>query len=138
DVPGDVAAMLGEIQYGIADNLPGTMIGDVAASVRGVKFHVQLLEQSLAGVQMIASSVSPKRDHVRVLADQQDVWNRLGFAGLDELALQLTRRPVGDSPQVHHPTGCLRLFHAPHSMSASRAARSVVDGKTAHRVEGIA
>jgi len=55
-----------------------------------------LLEQSIPGAKVIASSVSPERNHVGMLAKQQDIRNGAGFARLDEPLLQFTRGPVGD------------------------------------------
>ena len=96
DVPADIAAVLGQIQDRIADDLAGTVVGDVAATVAGMEFDVHLFEQAVPDAQMIAGSISPERDHVRMLAKKQHVGNRARFARLDELALQFARGAVGD------------------------------------------
>jgi hypothetical protein len=42
DVPADVAAMFGEIEDGVADDLAGTVVGDVAAAVGFVEGDIYL------------------------------------------------------------------------------------------------
>ena len=37
---------------------------------------------------MFVFSVAAERDHVRMLAEEQDVGNGAGFAGFDELMLE--------------------------------------------------
>ena len=91
--------MLGQIQDRIADDLPGAMIGDVAAAVAGMEFHVHLSKQAVSGAQMLALAVSAERDHVGMLAEKQHVGNRLRLARLDEPPLQLASAGVGNQPK---------------------------------------
>ena len=110
DVPADVAAVLGKIEDRIADDLAGTVIGDVAAAVAGMKFDVLLREQSVGDAQIVAGAVAAERDDMGVLAEEQHVGDGASFAGSDELPLQFVRRGVGDQPQIHHPAGFLVCF----------------------------
>ena len=89
DVPAHVATEFGEIKDGIADNLSGAVIGDVATAVGCVEGDVHLCEQAVTGAEMFFFSVAAERDHVGVLAEQQHVGNGAGFAGFDELLLQM-------------------------------------------------
>jgi hypothetical protein len=87
DVPASVAAMLCQIKDRVADNLPGTMIGDIAAAVGRMKFHLHLRKQAIVSAQVFAFAVPPEGDHVRVLAEKQNVGNCIRFARFDEFAL---------------------------------------------------
>ena len=88
DVPANVAAMLGEIENRIADDLAGAVIGDVAAAVGGMEFDVHLLQHALVRAQIFGLAVAAERDYVRMLAEEQDIGNRAGFAGFDRAMLQ--------------------------------------------------
>ena len=105
DVPAHVAAMLREIQDGIADDLAGAVIGDVAAAIARMEGDVHLREQAFAGTQVFAFAIAAESDHVRMLAEQQDIGNRAGFARFHCARLQRTCRGIGQQPQIHYPAG---------------------------------
>ena len=49
----------------------------------------------MAGAEIFFFSVAAQSDHMRVLAEEQDVWDRAGFAGFDELILERAGFGVG-------------------------------------------
>ncbi len=44
DEPADIAAIFGEIYNRVANHLPGTVIGDIATAIRGMKGDAHLFE----------------------------------------------------------------------------------------------
>ena|ERR1700723_2198329 len=96
DVPADIPAMLGEIEDRIADDLPGAVIGDIAAAIGGMKLDIHLPKHAIRGAQVFELAVAAKRDDVRMLAEEQNIGNRTGLAGLDRATLQFARGRVGD------------------------------------------
>ena len=106
DVPAHVAAMLREIEDGIADDLAGAVVGDVAAAIGRGKVDVHLREHAFAGTEMFVFSIAAESDHVRMLAKQQHIGNRAGFARCHCARLQFTCRGIGQQPQIHRPAGC--------------------------------
>src|SRR5271156_4688242 len=62
---------------------------------------------------MFFISVTAEGDYVRVLAEQQDVRDRAGFAGLDELVLRRPRWGVGQEACVYGPTDFFGVVHEP-------------------------
>jgi hypothetical protein len=87
--------MLGEIHDRVTDDLSRSMVSDVAAAVCGAEFDAYLLEQMMARSQMLALSVSPKRDHVRMLAEKQHVRDGARFARFEHPTLEFASRTVG-------------------------------------------
>ena len=49
NVPANVAAMFGEIENRVADDLAGAVIGDVAAAVGGMEFDIHLPKDAICG-----------------------------------------------------------------------------------------
>ena len=86
DVPADVAAKLGKIKDGVADDLAGAVIGDVATAVGFVEGDIHLREQVIAGAEIFFLSVATQRDCVGMLAEEQDVGNRRRPCGLRRVA----------------------------------------------------
>ena len=162
DVPADVAAMLGKIKDGVADDLAGAVIGDVATAVGFVEGDIHLREQVIAGAEIFFFSVAAQRDYVRVLAEEQDVGNGAGLAGFDELLLERACWGVGQHACVYLPADFFWLLHEtiavsgglpPISIAITAQARLpmlpkplhkflhralVVDAQTAHGVECVA
>jgi|SRR5580658_1871864 hypothetical protein len=60
---------------------------------------------------MFFFSVAAQGDCVRMLAEEQDVWDCAGFAGFDELMLELAGEGVGQEVCVYVPTDFFWLLH---------------------------
>ena len=115
-VPADIPTMIGEVQNRIGDHLAGAMIGDVAATVRGMEFNVHLRKQVTARKQMLLLAVPSQGDYVGVLAQQQHIGNGSGFSRRYDPALQITALAVGYQPQIHNPANlavCVQYFPPP-------------------------
>src|ERR1700735_1545112 len=82
-VPTNIATMPGQIQDRVAHDLPWTMVGDVAATVRLAKLDIHLRKQTIASSQMFRLPIAAERDHMRVLAEQQHVGNFIFLARRD-------------------------------------------------------
>jgi hypothetical protein len=67
----------------------------------------------VAGAEMFFFSVAAERDHVRVLAEEQDVGNGASFAGFDELTLERTSWGVGQEACVYLPADFFWVVHEP-------------------------
>src|SRR5271163_960354 len=65
----------------------------------------------MAGAEIFFFSVAAQGDHVRVLAEEQDVWDGAGFAGFDELILERAGCGVGQEACVHLPASFFWLLH---------------------------
>jgi hypothetical protein len=63
------------------------MIGDVTATIGRVKLHLHLRKQTIVRTQVFALAVAPERNHVRVLAEEQNIGNCVCFARFDEFVL---------------------------------------------------
>ncbi len=95
----DVLSIGLEIDDRVADDLPGTVVGDIAAAAGFVDGDASRLEQRGRGEDVRAASVASdaEREHVGVLEQQQLVVNRAGFSLLHERALQRQRVVVRDA-----------------------------------------
>src|SRR5271156_5597652 len=62
---------------------------------------------------MFFISVAAEGDYVRVLAEQQDVWDRAGFASLDEFLLERARGGGGQEACVYVPTDFFGVVQEP-------------------------
>src|SRR5271163_2406996 len=67
----------------------------------------------IAGAEIFFFSVAAQGDHVRVLAEEQDVWDVAGFAGFDELILERAGLGVGQEACVHLPADFFWVDHEP-------------------------
>jgi len=66
-----------------------------------MKFHTLLPQDAFRYQQILAFGVPPERDHVRMLAKQQHVLDRVSLARRDEAFLQFPRFRVADQTQIH-------------------------------------
>ena len=112
-VPADVATVFGEIEDGVADDLSGAVVGDVAAAVGFVEGDVHLGQQAVAGAEMFFFSVAAQGDDVGVLAEEQDVGDGASFAGFDELILERAGWGVGQEACVYLPADFFWVVHVP-------------------------
>jgi hypothetical protein len=76
-----------------------------------VEGHIHLREQVVVGTKMFFFSVAAQGDGVRMLAEEQDVWNGAGFAGFDELMLERAGWGVGQEACVYLPADFLWALH---------------------------
>jgi hypothetical protein len=86
-----VASIRPQIQDGIADELPGTVIGDVAAASRLVHFDSPCGERLGRCDQMSSCCVClhPKGDDMRMLEQEKHVRDPPGSPLFDERALHI-------------------------------------------------
>ena len=108
-----VASIGPEIQDGIADDLPGAVIGDVAAAARLVHLDLPRGEQIGRGDQVRSRRIGldAKRDDVRVLEQKKEVRDAPGPALFDERALHIARNGIRNDAKppdfqlTHTPNG---------------------------------
>ena len=106
-VPANVAANFAEIQNRIADELSRPVIGDVAAAIGFKKRNAHPAQHLVRGAKIGNFSAAAQRDHVRVLAQQQNVGDGAGFARGGHAPLQLPRRAVFHETEIDDQ----QLFH---------------------------
>jgi hypothetical protein len=73
----------------------------------------------IAGAEMFFFAVAAQGDGVRMLAEEQEVWDRAGFAGFDELMLERAGWGVGQEACVHLPADFFWVVHGPLKMHRS-------------------
>jgi hypothetical protein len=78
-----------------------------------VEGDVHLREQMVAPTEIFAIPVAAQSDCVRMLAEEQDVWDDAGFAGFDELMLERAGWGVGQEACVHLPADFFWVVHEP-------------------------
>jgi hypothetical protein len=96
-----ITAIRPEIEDGITDELPGPVVGDVAAASGLMNLNAFSRERGRRrdDVRAAAASFGAEGDDWRMLEQQQRVANPSGAPIFDQLALHLERRGVLDSPQ---------------------------------------
>ena len=94
---GQIAA---QIDDGIADELAGAVVGDIAAAIDLVQLHAALCEQFVAGEDIGAMRVAAKREHRRMLQQQQRVADEVLLARSDDLLLDGEAFRVGDAAEM--------------------------------------
>ena len=87
------------------------MISDIATPVGSVKLDIHLCKQMIGRKQMFASAVTPERNYMRVLAEQQHVWNRTFFARLNDSLLEIARQVIRHEPESYYPADFFFLVH---------------------------
>ncbi len=80
-------AQAAQIEDGVADELAGTVIGDIAAAVDFVEGDAARSEHLVGGENIGAVGVAPQREHGRMLEQQQRVADAFLLAQRDELLL---------------------------------------------------
>jgi len=89
-----------EIQDGIANNLAGTVIGDVAAAIGFAKFDTLLTENVFGGEQILLAGIAPERDDMRMLAEEKNIINGGSLLCGHEAFLQGVGVRPGDEAKV--------------------------------------
>ena len=75
-----VALPFAQVHDGIADDLPRSVIGDVAAAVGGMESDTGAGQDLFAGQQVFHVTVAPHRDGVGVLQQEELVGDGAGLA----------------------------------------------------------
>jgi hypothetical protein len=96
----NVAADGIEIEDGIADELAGTVIGDVAASVCFAELDIFLSEDIFGGEEIFLAGVAAEGEDVRMFAEEEDVVDGAGFAGGDDALLEGVGSGPGEESEV--------------------------------------
>ena len=94
---GEVAA---QIDDGVADELSGAVIGDVAATVDLVQLDVARGELLVGGDDVFAMRVAAEGEDGEVLEQQQRVADEALLARIDDATLDGEAVGVGDAPEL--------------------------------------
>jgi hypothetical protein len=100
DVGHDVPLPFPQVKDRISDNLAGTVIGDIAATVRLMERNTRTPEDILAREQVLHLTVPAKGDDVRVFQQQKLIRYFTSFPLLEQPALELQRFSVADSSEL--------------------------------------
>jgi hypothetical protein len=108
-----VAPIGTQINDGIAHNLAGAVVGDIAASAGFVKLDAELREPPGCREDMtpIVADLDPERDNGRVLEQEQLVRDRAAPALLDELLLEDKAVRVRNATETANLENPLVLAH---------------------------
>ena len=87
------------------------MICDIATPVGGVKLDIHLRKQMIGREQMFASAVTPECNYMRMLAEQQHIWNRTIFARLHQFPLKIARQLIRRKAKLYCPADFIFLIH---------------------------
>ena len=96
----NVAANAIEIEDGIANDLAGTMVSDVAAAIGFVEFDTFLAKDVFVGQKIGAVTVAAEGDDVGVRTKKKDIVDGVEFAGSDNALLHDEGVGVGDQAEV--------------------------------------
>jgi hypothetical protein len=88
NVPVHVSLDARQIENGVADDLAGAVISDVSTAIGFVKLDIFLMENAGGGQEIFAFAVAAERDDRRVLAEEEDVFDSVRFAGGGDAGLQ--------------------------------------------------
>ena len=89
-----------EIEDGVADELAGTVIGDVAAAIDLVEGDAAGGEQLVGREDVGAVGVAAEGENRRVLKQQENVADAAGGAQGDEFVLKAERFAVVHAPEI--------------------------------------
>ena len=94
---GEVAA---EVEDGVADELAGAVVGDVAAAVDFVDFYGSAGEQVVGGQDVGAGGVAAEGEDGWVFEEEERVADEVGFAGGYDFGLEAEAFGVGDAAEL--------------------------------------
>jgi len=89
-----------EVEDGVADELAGAVIGDVAAAVDFVKGDAAAGKELVGGQDVGAVGVAAKGENARVFEEEQDVVDAALEAELDQLRLETKSFAVGNAAEI--------------------------------------
>ena len=93
-------AQAAQIEDGVADELAGAVIGDVAAAIDLVQGDAAAGQQLVGGENVGAAGVAAQREHGRVLEQQKHVADAALLAQSDQLFLQAQRFGVVHAAEI--------------------------------------
>jgi hypothetical protein len=99
-VPAYVTLDFVEIEDGITDDLAWTMVGYVPAAIGGVEFDISLTENVFGSEEIRTVGVAAEGNNVSMLAEEENVVDRIGFSGGDEVLLKGVGVGIGDEAKV--------------------------------------
>ena len=91
-----------EVDDRVADQLPGRVVGDVAAARHLEQLDPARGQRVLGDEQMLAARAAPERDDRGVLEQQQRVAALAAPTRRDQLVLERERIAVGDLSELLH------------------------------------
>jgi hypothetical protein len=91
-----------EIEDGIADDLTGSVIRDVAATICFFKRDARVAQHVGWGKEIFHVPVAAERDDVRVLDEQKLIGDFAPLALFNELALHCERLGIADASTIAH------------------------------------
>ena len=103
-VPHDVTPNSVQVENGIADDLAGTVIGDIAAAIGRVKFDAVLAQKVLGNAQVLAFAVAAEGNDVGMFAKEQEIGGRADFARSNEALLERRGFAVSDPSEIKRST----------------------------------
>jgi hypothetical protein len=106
DIPVNVAADGIEIEDGVANDLAGAVIGDVATAVGFAELDIFLAEDIFGGEKILLAGVAAEGENVGMLAEEEDVVDGAGFAGGDHALLEGVGVGPGEEANVANEKGC--------------------------------
>jgi hypothetical protein len=106
-VPHNVTPNSVEVENGIADDLAGTVIGDIAAAIGRMKFDAVLAQKVLGNAQVLAFAVAAESNDVGMFAKEQEIGGRADFARSNQALLERRGFAVSDPSEIKRST----IFH---------------------------
>jgi len=119
----DVAAIGGEVEDRIADDLAGPVIGDVAAASGLDDVESPRPERLRRQEEVLHSRVAPEREDRIVLEEKEGVGDAAGLPLRDEARLQVEPLRVRHAPEVTHLQRPHRARRRPQSADSSNSWR---------------
>ncbi len=94
-----VLAVGAEVEDGVADELPGAVVGDVTAAFNLDDVHTARREPLWRNEEMLAAARAAERHDRRVLAEEEGVGHLARLAAAGEVALEGQRLGIGDTAE---------------------------------------
>ena len=89
-----------QVEDGVADELAGAVIGDVAAAIDLVKRDAALGEQFVGGEDVGAVGVAAEGQDRRMLEQEQHIFDAALVAQVGDLCLEAQRLVVSHAPEI--------------------------------------
>jgi hypothetical protein len=105
DVPVNVAADEVEIEDGVADDLAGAVISDVAAAVGFAELDIFLAQDVFGGEKIFLAGVAAEREDMRMLAEEEDVVDGARFTGGNDALLEGVGVGPGEEAEIGDEEG---------------------------------
>ena len=96
----EVAAVAVQVDDRVPDELPGAVVGDVAAPLDVEDLDAAPLERLARGQEVLRPARAAEGDDRRVLAEEERVGHLASLAPAGEVALERQRLGVGDAAEV--------------------------------------